>query len=80
MSKQLDLLDKSISPRKIVWALAWPAVVEQMLMTIVTYVDAAMVGSAGVTATAAVGVNTSVIWMLTGLMAGLGVGASVLIA
>ena len=80
MSKQIDLLDKSISPRKIVWTLAWPAVVEQMLMTIVTYVDAAMVGSAGVTATAAVGVNTSVIWMLQGLMAGLGVGASVLVA
>lgn len=80
MSKQVDILDKSISPQRKVWALAWPAVVEQMLLTIVTYVDAAMVGSVGVTATAAVGVNSSVIWLLQGIMGGLAVGASVLVA
>lgn len=79
-NKQLDLLDKTKSPRLIVWALAWPTIVEQLLMTVVTYVDAAMVGSVGVDATASVAVNTTVIWLLQGIMAGLGVGASVLIA
>ena len=60
--------------------LAWPTIVEQLLLTVVTYVDAAMVGSVGVNATAAIAVNTSVIWLMNGLMAGLGVGASVLVA
>lgn len=80
MERELNLLDKNISPNKIVWALAWPTIVEQLLMTVVTYVDAAMVGSIGVNATAAVAVNTSVIWLIQGIMAGLGVGASVLVA
>lgn len=80
MKRELDLLDKTKSPNKIVWSLAWPTIVEQLLLTVVTYVDAAMVGSVGVNATAAIAVNTSVIWLIQGLMAGLGVGASVLVA
>lgn len=80
MSRELNILDKSISPRKMVWMLAWPTVVEQLLMSVVTYVDAAMVGSIGVNATAAIAVNTSFIWLINGLIAGLGVGASVLVA
>lgn len=80
MSSELNILDKSISPRRMVWMLAWPTVVEQLLMSVVTYVDAAMVGSAGVNATAAIAVNTSFIWLINGLIAGLGVGSSVLVA
>ena len=80
MSRELNILDKSISPRKMVWMLAWPTVVEQLLMSVVTYVDAAMVGSIGVNATAAIAVNTSVVWLINGLISGLGVGASVLVA
>jgi len=80
MSRELNILDKTISPRRMVWMLAWPTVVEQLLMSVVTYVDAAMVGSAGVNATAAIAVNTSFIWLINGLVAGLGVGASVLVA
>ena len=66
MDNKLDLLDKTKSPNRIVWALAWPTIVEQLLMTVVIYVDAAMVGSVGVNATAAVAVNTTVIWLLQG--------------
>ena len=80
MKRELDILDKSVSSRRKVWMLAWPTIVEQLLMTVVTYVDAAMVGSVGVNATAAIAVNTSVIWLIQGVMAGLGVGASVLVA
>lgn len=39
--------------------LAWPAVVEQIMITLVQYVDTAMVGSLGSAATAAVGLTAS---------------------
>lgn len=60
--------------------LAWPAILEQILATMVSYVDTAMVGSLGAGATAAVGINAPVIWLLNGTMQGVGVGYSVLVA
>ncbi len=80
MGRQIHALDQSISTKKIIFLLAWPTVLEQMLQTLVGYVDTAMVGSIGVDATAAVAVNTSIIWMIHGLIMGLGVGVSVLVA
>ena len=80
MKEQLNLLDRSVPPGKMIWLLAWPTIVEQLLQTVVSYVDAAMVGSVGVDATAAVAVNTSVIWLINGLLMGVGVGFSVLTA
>ena len=35
--------------------LAWPAIIQEAMNTIVTYVDTAMVGAMGATASAAVG-------------------------
>ena len=60
--------------------LALPAILEQILTTMVNYVDTAMVGSLGAGATAAVGINSPVIWLLNGAMQGVGVGYSVLVA
>lgn len=60
--------------------LAWPAILEQILATMVSYVDTAMVGSLGAGATAAVGINAPVVWLLNGAMQGVGVGYSVLVA
>lgn len=80
MKGQLNLLDKSIPPGKMILLLAWPTIIEQLLQTVVSYVDAAMVGSVGVDATAAVALNTSVIWLINGLLMGVGVGFSVLTA
>lgn len=60
--------------------LAIPAILEQILATMVSYVDTAMVGSLGATATAAVGINAPVMWLLGGVMQGVGVGFSVLVA
>ena len=37
--------------------LAWPAIIEQIMLTLVQYVDTAMVGSLGSAATAAVGAD-----------------------
>lgn len=79
MSKQIDVLDKAINPRKIVFLLAWPAIVEQLLQTCVSYVDAAMVGSIGVNATAAVAVSTTLFWLFIGIINGFGVGYSVIV-
>ncbi len=60
--------------------LAWPAIIEQILATMVSYVDTGMVGSLGANATAAVGINAPVLWLLNGIFQGVGVGFSVLVA
>ncbi len=62
---------------RIMWRLAWPAIVEQILATLVSYADTAMVGVMGAAATAAVSVNAASIWLINGILAGAGVGYSV---
>ena len=57
-----------------IFALAWPTMVEQLLSTAVQYVDTAMVGSLGTTATAAVGSTTTVNWLVGSTMSAVGVG------
>ncbi len=80
MAKKLDLLDKSIPSWKVILLLAWPTIIEQILQTAVNYVDTAMVGSLGTQATAAIGVCTSTIWLIMGVMNGAAVGYSVMVA
>lgn len=60
--------------------LAWPAILEQLLATMVSYVDTAMVGSMGAVASAAVGLNAPVVWLLNSINQGVGIGYSVLVA
>lgn len=62
---------------KTMWQLSWPAIIEQLLATMVSYVDTAMVGVLGAAATAAVSVNASSIWLCNGILAGVGIGYSV---
>lgn len=57
--------------------LAWYAILEQLLLTAVNYVDTAMVGSLGYLATAAVAVNITVVWMMNGITMGIASGYSV---
>ena len=59
------------------WRLSWPAIIEQILTTMVSYVDTAMVGVLGAAGTAAVSVNAAPIWLANGLLMGVGVGYSV---
>lgn len=66
--------------RKMVMVLAWPAIAEMFLATLVQFVDTAMVGSLGQVAIAAVGVSNSPMWLLNGLFAALGVGSTALVA
>ncbi len=58
----------------VIWALAWPTMLEQLLQTAVQYIDTAMVGSLGTDATAAVGATTTVGWLVGSSISALGVG------
>ena len=60
--------------------IAWPTIVESIMVMLVTYVDTAMVGQLGKDATAAVAINSAPSWMLTGACAAVQVGATVLVA
>lgn len=57
-----------------IFALAWPAMVEQALQTVVQYADSAMVGRIGVHATAAVGLTTTFVWLTNSPLWSMGVG------
>ena len=65
---------------KYILLLAWPAILEQILLTMATYVDTAMIGALGYLATAAVAVNSSTTWLVLGFLTALGVGYSVQVA
>lgn len=59
---------------KVILALAWPTMLEQLLQTAVQYIDTAMVGALGTEATAAVGATTTVGWLVGGMVSAFGVG------
>lgn len=80
MSKEANVIDERKPVWKLVLILAWPTIVELLLQTTVNYVDTAMVGSIGITATAAIGITTSTVWLFNGVMNAVAVGFSVLMA
>ncbi|MBQ7353225.1 MAG: MATE family efflux transporter [Clostridia bacterium] len=55
-------------------ALAGPTMLEQLLHTLVQYIDTAMVGSLGTEATASVGSTTTVSWLFGSTISAIGVG------
>ncbi|MEE1032761.1 MAG: MATE family efflux transporter [Ruminococcus sp.] len=58
----------------VIFSLAWPTMLEQLMQTAVQYIDTAMVGSLGTQATAAVGATSTVNWLLSSSLSALGVG------
>lgn len=78
--EKISILDPSQTPMKTVLNLSWPAILEQMMFTAVSYVDTAMVGSLGALATAAVGINSSCTWLVGGTLSSIGVGFAVQVA
>jgi len=58
----------------VIFALAWPTMLEQLMQTAVQYIDTAMVGSLGTQATAAVGATTTIGWLIGSSISALGVG------
>ncbi len=58
----------------VILSLALPTMIEQVLHTAVQYIDTAMVGSLGTSATAAVGATTTVNWLISSTVSAIGVG------
>ena len=57
----------------VIWALAWPTMLEQLMQTAVQYIDTAMVGTLGTQATAAVGATSTVNWLVGSTISAMGV-------
>ena len=72
MNNLLKKLDMGMV--RVIMALAWPTMLEQLMQTAVQYIDTAMVGSLGTAATAAVGATTTVGWLVGGMVSAFGVG------
>ena len=58
----------------VIFTLAGPTIFEQFMQTAVQYIDTAMVGSLGTSATAAVGATTTVNWLVGSTVSAVGVG------
>ena len=58
----------------VIWALAWPTMLEQLMQTAVQYIDTAMVGVLGTSATAAVGATGTVNWLVNSSISALSIG------
>ena len=65
---------------RLVLRLAWPCVLENLSVILISLADAAMIGVLGPAATAAVGVNSSPSWLVRGVVQALGVGGTALVA
>ena len=78
--RQLDLTNENIHPIKIIAWLAWPVFLEQILTTLVSFADTAMVGALGPSATASVSISNSVVFLLNGAVMAVGVGISAYVA
>lgn len=59
---------------RVIMALAWPTMLEQLLQTTVQYIDTAMVGSLGTQATAAVGATGTVNWLVSSTISAIAIG------
>ena len=66
--------------RRLVLMLAIPIIAENMLLSMMEYVDTAMVGSLGPNATAAVACVTPVTWVLHSMITAVGTGGTVAVA
>lgn len=64
----------------IIWSLAWPTMLEQAMQTAVQYIDTAMVGSLGTSATAAVGSTSTVNWLISSSISAMSIGFLAFIA
>lgn len=60
--------------------LAWPTMLEELLLTAVQYIDTAMVGTLGTHATAAVGATTTINWLLGSTIHAVSIGFLAFIA
>ena len=67
-------MNKYQSQIKSICFLAWPAVVQEAMNVVVSYVDTAMVGALGANASAAVGLTSTVGWLVSSIAIAFGIG------
>lgn len=78
--RTLDLTDERQSPFRVILWLAWPLFLEQILSTLVSFADTAMVGGLGAAATASVSISNSFVFLINGVVIALGVGITAYVA
>ena len=78
--RQLDLTNEHQSSIKMILLLAWPLFLEQILSTMVSFADTAMVGQLGSDATAAISISNSFVFLINGVVMALGVGLTAYVA
>src|SRR3954471_17124690 len=66
--------------RQQVLALSWPVIIENLLQSLIGFVDTAFVGHLGTEALAGVGGAQQIVWLVNTLLAGVTMGATVLVA
>ncbi len=76
----MSFLKPKLHTLPLVIALAGPTMLEQLLATAVQYIDTAMVGALGTSATAAVGATTTIGWLVNGTVSALSIGFLSMIA
>lgn len=79
LKKQLEKLNQKSIFVALVF-LAVPTVIEEIMSTLLQYVDTAMVGNLGEKATASVSVTTTINWLVGGIFSALGVAAVAMIS
>src|SRR6056297_244242 len=82
MNKRVDdaLITESENLVKTVWILAWPVIVEMLLLTLTGIVDMAMVGRLGPASIAAVGLGNQFVMLTTTAFAAIRTGTTALVA
>ena len=65
---------------QMVLTLSIPSILQQIVVTAMEYIDAAMVGHLGASATASIGIVSSSTWLLHGMLAGLYMSFSIQVA
>ena len=82
MKKEMSfsIVDENQNPWKVILLLAWPILIEQILVSLVQTIDTAMVGSLGKVATASVAISQSPNMMINGVIMAMGVGFTSLVA
>jgi len=78
--RRMDLTDERLSPFRVILWLAWPLFLEQILATMVSFVDNAMVGSLGASASASISISNSFVFLINGAVMALGVGLTTYVA
>lgn len=79
-TQKVSVVDESRKPSLTIVMLAWPVFIEQILVSMVSYVDTAMVGYMGANATAAVSISNSPNMLVNGTIMAIGVGFTAMIS